>query len=72
MDPKQAAVAAKLLGARTAVPIHYGRLHEASNYVQSDDPPGSFSAAAAELGIEARVLKPGEQFSVQAQQKAMG
>jgi L-ascorbate metabolism protein UlaG (beta-lactamase superfamily) len=64
MDPGQAAVAAKLLGARTVVPIHYGPLHEASNYVQSDDPPGSLRAAAAELGIEARVLQPGERFSV--------
>jgi L-ascorbate metabolism protein UlaG (beta-lactamase superfamily) len=72
MDPKQAAVAAKLLGAQTVVPIHYGRLHEASNYVQSDDPPGSLSAAAAELGIEARLLRPGEQFSVRTQQEAMG
>jgi L-ascorbate metabolism protein UlaG (beta-lactamase superfamily) len=65
MDPRQAAVAAKLLGARAVVPIHYGRLHEASNYIQSDDPPGSLCAAAAELGIEARVLEPGERFSVQ-------
>ena len=65
MDPRQAAVAAKLLGARAVVPIHYGRLHEASNYVQSDDPPGNLCAAAAELGIETRVLEPGERFSVQ-------
>lgn len=65
MDPRQAAVAAKLLGARTVVPIHYGRLHEASNYVQSDDPPGSLRVAAAELGIQARVLQPGERFSIQ-------
>jgi L-ascorbate metabolism protein UlaG (beta-lactamase superfamily) len=64
MDPRQAAVAAKLLGARAVVPIHYGPLHQASNYVQSDDPPGSLCAAAAELGIEARVLEPGERFSV--------
>lgn len=67
MDPKQAAVAAKLLGARTVVPIHYGLLHEAPNYVQSDNPPGSLRAAAAELGIKARVLEPGERFSVQPQ-----
>jgi L-ascorbate metabolism protein UlaG (beta-lactamase superfamily) len=70
MDPRQAAVAAKLLGARAVVPIHYGPLHEASNYVQSADPPGSLSAAAAELGIEAQVLSPGEQLSIHAQQKA--
>ena len=65
MDPGQAAIAAKLLGARAVVPIHYGPLHEASNYVQSDDPPGSLRVAAAELGVEARVLQPGEGFSVQ-------
>lgn len=64
MDPRQAAVAAKLLGARAVVPIHYGPLHEASNYVQSDDPPGSLCTAAAELGIDAQVLRPGERFSV--------
>lgn len=68
MDPGQAAVAAKLLGARTVVPIHYGPLHEAPNYVQADDPAGSLRTAAAELGVEARVLRPGEQLSVQAQQ----
>jgi L-ascorbate metabolism protein UlaG (beta-lactamase superfamily) len=65
MDPGQAAVAAKLLGARTVVPIHYGRLHEASNYVQSDDPAGSLRAAAADLGLEARVLEAGERLSLQ-------
>jgi L-ascorbate metabolism protein UlaG (beta-lactamase superfamily) len=64
MDPRQAAIAAKLLGAHTVVPIHYGPLHEASNYVQSDDPAGRLCAAAAELDIEARVLRPGERFSV--------
>lgn len=68
MDPRQAAVAAKLLGARAVVPIHYGPLHEASNYVQADDPPGSLCTAAAELDIEVRVLRPGERFSIQAQQ----
>jgi L-ascorbate metabolism protein UlaG (beta-lactamase superfamily) len=67
MDPGQAAVAAKLLGARSVVPIHYGPLHETSNYVQSDDPPGSLCTAAAELGIDAQVLEPGERFSIQPQ-----
>jgi L-ascorbate metabolism protein UlaG (beta-lactamase superfamily) len=72
MDPKQAAVAAKLLGARAVVPIHYGRLHQAPNYVQSDDPAGNLCAAAAELDIEARVLEPGERFSVQPHLPASG
>jgi L-ascorbate metabolism protein UlaG (beta-lactamase superfamily) len=58
MDPRQAAVAAGLLGARLAVPIHYGPLHEAPNYVQAEDPAGSFESAAAELGVDVRVLSP--------------
>jgi L-ascorbate metabolism protein UlaG (beta-lactamase superfamily) len=66
MDPMQAAAAAKLLGADLAVPVHYGPLHEAANYVQADDPAGSFEAAARELGIDARVLRPGESLSLQA------
>jgi len=66
MDPRQAAIAAKLLGARQVIPIHYGRLHEASNYVQADDPAGTLRDAAAELGVEPRVLHPGEHLSIQA------
>jgi L-ascorbate metabolism protein UlaG (beta-lactamase superfamily) len=64
MGPQQAAVAAKLLGARLAVPIHYGALHEAPNYVQAEDPGGSFERATSELGVDARVLRPGERLSV--------
>lgn len=59
MDPRQAAAAAKLLQAREVVPIHYGPLHEAPNYVQADDPPGALCAAAREQGLDARVLPPG-------------
>jgi L-ascorbate metabolism protein UlaG (beta-lactamase superfamily) len=65
MDPRQAAVAAKLLQARQVVPIHYGPLHEASNYVQANDPPGTLLAAALELGVEARILQPGEQLRLE-------
>jgi L-ascorbate metabolism protein UlaG (beta-lactamase superfamily) len=64
MNPQQAAVAAKLLGARTVVPIHYGPLHEAPNYIQADDPPGNLRAVAAELGVEAQALEPGERFLI--------
>lgn len=66
MDPLQAAAAAKLLAAGLVVPIHYGPLHEAANYVQADDPAGSLEAAARELGVGARVLRPGESLSLQA------
>lgn len=64
MDPAQAAVAAKLLGARKVVPIHYGPLHEAPNYVQSDDPAGSLVKAAADQGVEAQIVGPGERLSI--------
>lgn len=60
MDPRQAAVAAHLLGARIAVPIHYDTLHRPPVYVQVDDPAGAFCEEAAALGVEARVLAPGE------------
>lgn len=64
MDPQQAAVAAKLLQARQAIPIHYGLLHEAANYVQANDPPGSLRAAAREVGVEARIMQPGERIRI--------
>lgn len=64
MGPEQAAVAAKLLQARQVIPIHYGPLHEASNYRQVSDPAGRLRAAAAELGVEARVMRPGETLRV--------
>lgn len=64
MGPAEAAAAAKLLSADLVVPIHYGPLHETPNYVQADDPAGSLEAAARELGISARVLRPGESLSL--------
>lgn len=70
MDPRQAAVAAGLLGARLAVPIHYGPLHEAPNYVQAEDPARSFESAGAELGVDVRVLLPGERLSVEPAESA--
>jgi len=65
MGPRQAAVAAKLLGAREVVPIHYGPMHQAPNYVQVDDPPGALRAAAEEIGIAAGVLQPGEWLRIE-------
>ncbi len=59
MDPGQAVAAAKLLGARVAVPIHYETIHSPPAYAQVDDPAAAFSAAAEETGVEVRVLDPG-------------
>ncbi len=67
MNPPQAAVAAQILGARAVVPIHYGPLHEAPDYVQAIDPPGALLASARELGLEARVLAPGERLRIEPQ-----
>jgi len=64
MGSRQAAVAAKILGAQTVVPIHYGPLHEAPDYVQADDVPGALLTSAHELGITARVLQPGERLRI--------
>jgi L-ascorbate metabolism protein UlaG (beta-lactamase superfamily) len=60
MDPLQAATAAHLLRARLAVPIHYDTLHRPPTYAQVDDPADAFAAAAAELGVPARVVEVGE------------
>jgi len=60
MDPVQAATAASLLNADTAVPIHYDAIHRPPVYSQADRPAEAFSEAAAERGVLARVLEPGE------------
>lgn len=59
MDPRQAAAAAKLLGAGVAVPIHYETIHSPPIYAQVDDPVGAFRAAAEEAGVAVEVLEPG-------------
>ena len=60
LDPVQAAAAAKLLGARVAVPIHYDTIHRPPVYAQADRPAEAFEAAAREAGVESRLLAPGE------------
>jgi L-ascorbate metabolism protein UlaG (beta-lactamase superfamily) len=66
MDPAQAATAARLLGARIAVPIHYDTLHRPPVYTQVDDPAGAFAAAAAALGVPATILETGGTLEVAA------
>jgi L-ascorbate metabolism protein UlaG (beta-lactamase superfamily) len=60
LTPDEAAAAAHLLGARVAVPIHYDAIHHPPVYAQTDDPAGAFARAAAPLGVDVRVLAPGE------------
>lgn len=60
MDPEQAAVAASLLRARLAVPIHFGAIHTPPLYAQVDDPAGAFERAARTRGVDVQVVAPGE------------
>ncbi|GAA2829939.1 MBL fold metallo-hydrolase [Crossiella cryophila] len=59
MDPRQAAVAAEILDARYAVPMHYEaeQPDKVSGYVEVGDPAAEFRAHA---GGRARVLAVGE------------
>jgi L-ascorbate metabolism protein UlaG (beta-lactamase superfamily) len=60
MDPKQAAVAAQILGVGCVVPMHYDGVHVPPYYVQVDDPSGAFRREVADLGLTTQILAPGE------------
>lgn len=64
MDPRQAAAAARALGARLAVPIHYDAFHRPPVYAQVDDPAGAFAREADALGVEARLMEVGEELEL--------
>jgi L-ascorbate metabolism protein UlaG (beta-lactamase superfamily) len=64
MDPEQAAVAASILQAGLAVPIHYDTLNGPPTYTQVDDPAGRFLAACTAGGVEARVLETGDSLDL--------
>jgi L-ascorbate metabolism protein UlaG (beta-lactamase superfamily) len=59
LDPRQAAVAARLLGARLAVPIHYDTLYKPPIYAQVEDPAGSFLREAAAERVDVTVVPTG-------------
>ncbi len=58
MTPEQAAAAASILHAGVAIPIHYGG--GSADYIEEPDAEARFLRAAAERGVSARVLRPGE------------
>lgn len=57
MSPKEAAVAAKLIGAKHTIPMHFGTFPP----IQQD--PEEFRALAKE-NTTAKVMKPGEEFTL--------
>jgi L-ascorbate metabolism protein UlaG (beta-lactamase superfamily) len=60
MGPREAAAAAAILQAGLAVPIHYDAIHHPPVYVQTDDPAERFLREAEALGVNARIVAPGE------------
>lgn len=66
MDPSQAAIAAELLGARLAIPIHAEGYEIDGIYHPVPDGAAQFAEAAAERGVAARILELGETMEVAA------
>jgi L-ascorbate metabolism protein UlaG (beta-lactamase superfamily) len=64
MTAREAAAAAHVLGAHTAIPIHYGSRGEVS-YRQDPNSVQSFLTLAAEKGIRAQAVAPGEVVTLQ-------
>lgn len=64
LDPDQAAIAASILGARLAIPIHAEGYEIDGVYEPVPDAAERFAAAAAERGVPARILAPGESIEV--------
>jgi len=61
MTPQQAVDAARLLGARSAVPIHFG-LNDPPHYVEVAQPLQTFERLAAEQDVLVQALVPGETY----------
>ena len=64
LDPDQAAIAAGILGARLAIPIHAEGYEVAGIYQPVPDAAERFAAAAAERGVPARILDPGQTIGI--------
>ena len=70
LDPEQAAVAAELLGAAMAVPIHYDGYRVEPYYQPVANAGERFLAAAADRPYEARLLRPGEAVQLNEEEAA--
>lgn len=60
MDAEQAAIAAQLVGAGLAIPMHYDTFEKAPTYVQGERPAERFLEAAERLGVPAALVEAGE------------
>jgi L-ascorbate metabolism protein UlaG (beta-lactamase superfamily) len=66
LDPAQAVIAAEILGARQAIPIHAEGFAVDGIYRPVPEPTARFAAAAAERGVPARILAVGETIELHA------
>jgi L-ascorbate metabolism protein UlaG (beta-lactamase superfamily) len=66
LDPVQAAIAAWILGARKAIPIHAEGYEIDGIYRPVPDAAKRFAAAAAERDVPVRILDPGESIDITA------
>ena len=62
LTPEQAVDVAQILGARRAVPIHYGGA--SPGYAEVPDPVGTFVKSAKAAGLAVTVLSPGASLDV--------
>jgi L-ascorbate metabolism protein UlaG (beta-lactamase superfamily) len=60
MSPREAAAAARALGAGEAVPIHYDTFHRPPVYDAVEGAAEAFVEAAEAAGVSARIVEPGE------------
>ena len=65
MTPEIALQAARLLGAQTVVPIHFGRA-PSQTYIETDAPERRFVDEARRLGQAVRVLRAGDELKLAA------
>jgi L-ascorbate metabolism protein UlaG (beta-lactamase superfamily) len=71
LDPDQAAIAASILGARQAIPIHAEGYEIDGVYEPVTDAAERFAAAAAERGVPVRILGLGEMIEIPARPRAV-
>ena len=66
LDPAQAAIAAEILGARQAIPIHADGYEIDGTYEPVPGAAHRFADAAAARGVPVRILEPGESIEIAA------
>ena len=72
LDPDQAALAASILDARLAIPIHDEGYEIDGVYEPVEGAAERFAAVAAESGVRVRILEPGETMEVEAREPELG